>query len=92
MTIGIIGAGNIGGALAKTFGKAGFEAVVANSRGPESIAEFVSTLGETISGWYGQGSGSAGHRYCGYPVVEKSRCARGPGARQKGRDRCQQPR
>ena len=44
MTIGIIGAGNIGGA----FAKAGAEAVIANSRGPDSIAELVATFGGSI--------------------------------------------
>lgn len=36
MTVGIIGAGNIGGAFATALGKAGIEAVIANSRGPEA--------------------------------------------------------
>ncbi|AHE56920.1 hypothetical protein NX02_26645 [Sphingomonas sanxanigenens DSM 19645 = NX02] len=48
MTIGIIGAGNIGGAFAKAVGKAGIEAVIANSRGPDSIAALVSTYGGAI--------------------------------------------
>ncbi|QNG44164.1 NADPH-dependent F420 reductase [Sphingobium yanoikuyae] len=48
MTIGIIGAGNIGGAFAKALGKAGIEAVISNSRGPGSIAELVSTFGGSI--------------------------------------------
>ncbi|MGK6318047.1 NADPH-dependent F420 reductase [Sphingomonas sp. DT-204] len=48
VTIGIIGAGNIGGAFAKALGKAGIEAVIANSRGPDSIAELVSTFGGPI--------------------------------------------
>nr|WP_087575754.1 NAD(P)-binding domain-containing protein [Sphingomonas sp. CDS-1] len=48
MTVGIIGAGNIGGAFAKALGKAGIEAVIANSRGPDSIAELVSTFGGSI--------------------------------------------
>jgi len=44
MTIGIIGAGAIGGAFAKALGKAGIEAVISNSRGPDSIAGLVSTF------------------------------------------------
>jgi len=44
MTIGIIGAGAIGGAFAKALGKAGIEAVIANSRGPDSISGLVSTF------------------------------------------------
>jgi 8-hydroxy-5-deazaflavin:NADPH oxidoreductase len=48
MTVGIIGAGNIGGAFAMALGKAGIEAVIANSRGPESLTTLVSKLGSTI--------------------------------------------
>lgn len=48
MTLGIIGAGQIGGAFAAALGRAGIEAIIANSRGPESLAELVSTLGSSI--------------------------------------------
>lgn len=48
MTVGIIGAGNIGAAFAKALGKAGIEAVIANSRGPDSIADLVATFGGSI--------------------------------------------
>ena len=48
MSIGIIGAGNIGLAVAKTLARAGIEATIANSRGPESLAESVAALGPTI--------------------------------------------
>jgi len=43
--IGIIGAGGIGQAFAAHFAKAGYEVIVSNSRGPESLAEVVSRLG-----------------------------------------------
>ena len=46
MKIGIIGAGNIGGTLARHFVRAGHEVAVANSRGPETLQEFVAELGE----------------------------------------------
>jgi predicted dinucleotide-binding enzyme len=39
MKIGMIGAGNIGGALTRLFRAAGHEVTVANSRGPASLAE-----------------------------------------------------
>jgi predicted dinucleotide-binding enzyme len=39
MKIGIIGAGNIGGALARRFTELGHEVAVANSRGPETLRE-----------------------------------------------------
>jgi len=48
MTVGIIGAGNIGGAFATALAKAGIEAVIANSRGQESLTMLVSKLGSTI--------------------------------------------
>ena len=46
MKIGIIGAGNIGGTLARHFVRTGHEVAVANSRGPETLQEFVAELGE----------------------------------------------
>jgi predicted dinucleotide-binding enzyme len=45
MKIGIIGAGGIGQAFARHLAKAGYEVIVSNSRGPESLAEFASELG-----------------------------------------------
>ena len=45
-TVGIIGAGNIGQALAQGFVDHGYDVVIANSRGPETLADFVGTLGE----------------------------------------------
>jgi predicted dinucleotide-binding enzyme len=38
MKIGIIGAGNIGGALTRRFSTLGHKVFVANSRGPETVA------------------------------------------------------
>ena len=48
MTIGIIGAGNIGLAVAKTLARADIAATIANSRGPASLKEAVGHLGPTI--------------------------------------------
>lgn len=48
MSIGIIGAGHIGLAVAKTLARAGIAATIANSRGPESLNEAVAALGPTI--------------------------------------------
>jgi predicted dinucleotide-binding enzyme len=45
MSIGIIGAGSIGQAFAAQVVKAGYEVIVSNSRGPESLAGLVRTLG-----------------------------------------------
>jgi predicted dinucleotide-binding enzyme len=45
MVIGIIGTGSIGQAFAKQVTKAGFEVILSNSRGPESLAAVVRDLG-----------------------------------------------
>lgn len=49
MNIGIIGAGAIGSAIARALARAGIPAVIANSRGPESLRSLVKELGPTIS-------------------------------------------
>lgn len=43
--IGLIGAGNIGGALARHFVAAGHEVALSNSRGPATLADLVAELG-----------------------------------------------
>ena len=43
--IGIVGVGNIGGALARHFARTGHEIAVANSRGPETLGDLVAELG-----------------------------------------------
>lgn len=45
MRIGIIGAGNIGGNLTRRLAKLGHEVFVANSRGPESLADLTRETG-----------------------------------------------
>ena len=47
--IGIIGAGRLGQAMARTALRAGRSVTIANSRGPESLTAAVSTLGEGVS-------------------------------------------
>jgi 8-hydroxy-5-deazaflavin:NADPH oxidoreductase len=44
--VGIIGAGRLGQAMARTALRAGREVVLANSRGPESLTSHVSALGD----------------------------------------------
>jgi predicted dinucleotide-binding enzyme len=46
MTLGIIGAGNIGATAAKLFVDAGHEIAISNSRGPGSLREIVAGLGD----------------------------------------------
>jgi 8-hydroxy-5-deazaflavin:NADPH oxidoreductase len=47
LRIGIIGAGNIGGALAQRFSDLGHEVSIANSRGPETLREIEAETGAT---------------------------------------------
>ncbi len=48
-TVGIIGAGRLGRAMARVAVRAGRAVVLANSRGPESLTSVVSALGEGVS-------------------------------------------
>lgn len=48
MNIGILGAGNIGSAIARTLARAGIQASIANSRGPQSLAPLIAELGPGI--------------------------------------------
>jgi 8-hydroxy-5-deazaflavin:NADPH oxidoreductase len=48
-SVGIIGAGRLGQAMARTAVRAGRRVVIANSRGPESLASVVSALGDEVS-------------------------------------------
>jgi predicted dinucleotide-binding enzyme len=43
-TLGLIGAGHIGSALAQTALEAGYDVVISNSRGPETLADLVAEL------------------------------------------------
>ena len=44
-TIGLIGAGHIGGQIARLAVAHGYDVVISNSRGPESLAALVAELG-----------------------------------------------
>ncbi len=48
MKIGMIGAGHIGGTLARLFAEAGHEVALSNAHGPESLADLVNTLGPNV--------------------------------------------
>ena len=44
-TIGLIGAGNIGSQVARAAIVSGYDVVISNSRGPETLADLVTELG-----------------------------------------------
>jgi predicted dinucleotide-binding enzyme len=48
MIIGIIGAGNIGSNFAKALGRAGIDAVISNSRGPDTLKDLAREAGPSI--------------------------------------------
>jgi 8-hydroxy-5-deazaflavin:NADPH oxidoreductase len=48
-SVGIIGAGRIGQAMAQTARRAGRQVVIANSRGPQSLTSVVEGLGDGVS-------------------------------------------
>ena len=48
-SVGIIGAGRLGQAMARTVRRAGRDVLVANSRSPESLTTMLSVLGEGVS-------------------------------------------
>ena len=47
-SIGIIGAGNVGKAFATALARHGIEAILSNSRGPESLKEVAAAIGPTV--------------------------------------------
>ena len=59
-SVGIIGAGRLGQAMARTALRAGRRVVIANSRGPESLASVVSELGDGVSAGTVDEAASAG--------------------------------
>lgn len=60
MRIGLIGSGNIGGTLARLLAGAGHEVVLANSRGPESLAGLVAEIGLAATAATPAGAAEAG--------------------------------
>ncbi len=60
MNIGIIGAGNIGAALARLFAEAGHQIAISNSRGPDTLADLASQLGPNVKAVTATGAASFG--------------------------------
>lgn len=59
-TVGIIGAGHIGSALAEGLAARGHEVVIANSRGPETLAGLVDRLGGNVRAASAEDAAAAG--------------------------------
>lgn len=59
-TLGIIGAGHIGSNVARAAISAGYDVVIANSRGPETLAELVAELGSKARAATAAEAGAAG--------------------------------
>jgi 8-hydroxy-5-deazaflavin:NADPH oxidoreductase len=59
-TLGIIGTGKIGGTLARLAVAAGYDVVVSNSRGPETLVDLVGELGDRARAGTPQEAAAAG--------------------------------
>ena len=59
-TIGFIGSGHIGSTLARLATKAGYDVVLSNSRGPETLADLVTDLGPRARAATAQEAAAAG--------------------------------
>ncbi|MFF5178374.1 NADPH-dependent F420 reductase [Micromonospora sp. NPDC000316] len=59
-TVGLIGSGNIGGTVARLAVAAGYDVVLSNSRGPETLTALVDELGSHASAGTAQDAAQAG--------------------------------
>lgn len=59
-TLGVIGAGHIGAQVARAAISAGYDIVIANSRGPETLADLVAELGPKARAATAEEAGAAG--------------------------------
>lgn len=59
-TIGFMGAGHIGGQVARLAISSGYDVVLSNSRGPETLAELVKELGPKSRAASARGAALAG--------------------------------
>jgi predicted dinucleotide-binding enzyme len=75
--VGIIGAGRIGQAMARTVQRAGRPVVIANSRGPDSLTSVVSALGDGVSAGTVEQAAAAGIVVLGVPWPRVPEAAQG---------------
>jgi len=77
-SVGIIGTGRLGQAMARTALRAGRRVVIANSRGPGSLASVVSALGDGVSAVTVAEAASAGIVVIAVPWDRVPEAVRGP--------------
>lgn len=75
--VGIIGAGRLGQAMARTAQRAGRPVVIANSRGPETLTSVVSALGDGVSAGTVEQAAAAGIVVVAVPWPRVLEAARG---------------
>jgi 8-hydroxy-5-deazaflavin:NADPH oxidoreductase len=59
-TIGLVGAGNIGSQIARAAIASGYQVMISNSRGPDTLADLVSELGPQASAGTSEEAAAAG--------------------------------
>lgn len=59
-TLGLIGSGHIGGTLARLTARRGYDVVVSNSRGPQTLTDLVAELGDRARAGTAQEAAEAG--------------------------------
>ena len=89
-TIGLIGAGNIGSAVAHLAVQAGYDVVLSNSRGPETLADLVAELGDAGASGHRRGGGRGRRPRGGDDPAEELRRRAGRAAARQGRHRHRQ--
>jgi len=68
-TLGFIGAGHIGGTVAKLAAQHGYDVVVSNSRSPETLADLVAEIGGTArAAWAAEASAAADVAFVSIPL------------------------
>jgi predicted dinucleotide-binding enzyme len=73
-TLGILGAGQAGGTLARLAVAAGYDVVIANSRGPETLTDLVGELGPRArAAWAADAAAAADLAFVAFPYAPTDR-------------------
>ena len=89
-TIGFIGAGNIGQSVARLAVDHGYDVVLSNSRGPETLTDVVADLGDARDADTAEGAAARGDLVVVTVPFKAYRRRAGRTARRQGRDRHEQ--